>query len=128
MRVRIALGWNRLLFEITPRPPIVSTWTNALGVCLAAVTVTALGPLLPELRVGLAILLGLIAFSLARGIARLFVQSFYRGLCRAAWVETQALAQRVRQAVFIAVTEDNPLLPDDSIKTAGRRELPFTSP
>ena len=127
VQVRVALSWNRLLFEITPRPPIVSTWTNTLGVCFAVVTVAALGPLQPGVRVGLTALVGLVAFDLARRIAELFARPFYRGLCRAAWVETQALAQRVRQAVFIAVTEENPLLPDDAIKTAAGREFPFTS-
>ena len=129
--VELAVSRTRLTLRVVPSPSGPRTWTVAIGLFLSFVVASVVSPLLGGIEQSVAVssrtaggLVGVVSLPFVLRFARWLVMPVYQDVWRSAWVESEALTQRVRQALLLAVTENNPLLSDDAVEAVLRAERP----
>ena len=129
--VSLVVSRTRITVRVMPSASGLRTWSSVLGFFLAFVVAAVVWPLLGDIERPVAVsrqmvagLVSVLALLPALWFARWLVTPIYQGIWRSASIETEALTQRVRQALLVALTENNPLLSEDAVKVILRAEQP----
>ena len=123
--IELSATSSSLIIKVHSAVPLVTRLRTILGVSFAALGLAALLPSFGDVMIGpvgpvpwpaVAAGVGVALMIPASLLAEAIIAPIYQGTCRASWVETQALTQRLHQAVVVAVTESNPLLGEAAVR------------